>query len=50
MSAAVSGLLPGTTYLYRIVVENDFGIIRSPAMTFTTLSDNAMLAALNAVC
>ncbi len=46
VSAAVSGLRPGTTYLYRVVVENDFGTVRSQTRSFTTLSDNAKLAAL----
>ncbi len=45
--AELSGLKPGTPYFYRIVVEGYGGIVRSPVTTFTTLSDNAKLAALS---
>lgn len=46
VSAAIAGLTPGTPYFYRVVAESYGGIIRSPAMSFTTLSDNAKLAGL----
>jgi alpha-tubulin suppressor-like RCC1 family protein/phosphodiesterase/alkaline phosphatase D-like protein len=45
-SARLSGLQPGTTYHYRAVVEGIGGIVRGEDRTFTTLSDNALLAAL----
>jgi alpha-tubulin suppressor-like RCC1 family protein len=46
VSAALGGLTPGTTYHYRVVTTSYGGIVRSADMTFTTLSDNAKLAAL----
>ena len=46
VSAAIGGLTPGTLYHYRVVGSSRSGIARSEAMTFTTLSDNAKLAAL----
>ena len=47
VSAAISGLTPGTLYHYRVVATSYGGIVRSADMTFTTLSDNAKLAALD---
>jgi alpha-tubulin suppressor-like RCC1 family protein len=44
VTAAIAGLTPGTTYHYRVVAAGYGGIIRSTDMTFTTLSDNALLA------
>ncbi len=46
-SARLSGLRPGTTYHFRTVAEGRGGIVRGEDRTFTTLSDNALLAALN---
>jgi alpha-tubulin suppressor-like RCC1 family protein len=46
VSAAIGGLTPGTTYHYRVVASSNGGVVRSADMTFTTLSDNAKLAAL----
>lgn len=45
-SASLSGLRPGTTYHFRAVAEGAGGIVRGEDRTFTTLSDNALLAAL----
>ncbi len=45
-SAGISGLRPGTTYHFRIVAEGLGGIVRGEDQTFTTLSDNALLASL----
>jgi alpha-tubulin suppressor-like RCC1 family protein len=47
VSAAISGLTPGTIYHYRVVTSSYGGIVRSADMTFTTLSDNAKLAGLS---
>ncbi len=38
LAAPLSGLLPGTTYHYRLVAENASGITRGLKRTFTTLS------------
>jgi len=46
VSAGISGLTPGTTYHYRTVASGTGGIVRGADLTFTTLSDNAKLAAL----
>jgi alpha-tubulin suppressor-like RCC1 family protein len=46
VGAALGGLAPGTTYHYRVVAAGDGGTVRSTALTFTTLSDNAWLAGL----
>ena len=46
VSAAISGLTPGTTYHYRTVASSYGGIVRGADLTFTTLSDNARLAGL----
>jgi alpha-tubulin suppressor-like RCC1 family protein len=46
VSAAIGGLTPGTLYHYRVVASSYGGIVRSADLTFTTLSDNAQLAAL----
>lgn len=36
VSDRVSGLSPGTTYFYRVVAENNLGVIPSPTRTFRT--------------
>lgn len=36
--AAASGLQPGTTYHYRVVVTNELGTVVGPDQTFTTLT------------
>ena len=46
VSAALTALRPGSTYHYRVVAECFGGVVRSSDMTFTTLSDNALLATL----
>ena len=46
VSAALTALRPGSTYHYRVVGECFDGVVRSSDMTFTTLSDNALLAGL----
>ena len=46
VSGSISGLIAGTTYHYRVVASNSYGMTHGVAMTFTTLSDNAKLAAL----
>jgi alpha-tubulin suppressor-like RCC1 family protein len=43
VSAAISGLSPGTTYYFRIRAESASGITFGTRMSFTTLSDNAYL-------
>jgi alpha-tubulin suppressor-like RCC1 family protein len=45
-TATLSGLVPGTTYHYRAVAASDSGIARGADLTFTTISDNALLAEL----
>ena len=45
-SAPIAGLKAGTTYHYRAIAEGAGGIVRGEDMTFTTLSDNALLGAL----
>jgi alpha-tubulin suppressor-like RCC1 family protein/phosphodiesterase/alkaline phosphatase D-like protein len=47
VAAAIAGLKPGATYHYRVIAAGYGGIIRSEDQTFTTLSDNALLAALD---
>ncbi|MCF7731122.1 MAG: cadherin-like beta sandwich domain-containing protein [Akkermansiaceae bacterium] len=47
VSAGISGLLLETTYHYRVVAANFGGTTYGADMTFTTLSDNASLAALS---
>ena len=37
VSAAISGLAPGTTYHYRVVAENSLGEAPGPDRTFTTI-------------
>jgi alpha-tubulin suppressor-like RCC1 family protein len=44
---SIGGLLVGTTYHYRIRATNENGTTLGADMTFTTLSDNAKLAALD---
>jgi alpha-tubulin suppressor-like RCC1 family protein/phosphodiesterase/alkaline phosphatase D-like protein len=46
VSAALAGLRPGTSYHCRVVATTYGGTIRGADMTFTTLSDNALLAGL----
>ena len=46
VSAALSGLLPGTTYHYRVVASSSGGVVRSAGMTLTTRSGTAWLAGL----
>ena len=46
VTAAISGLMPGTVYHYRVVASATGGTVRSADMVFTTLSDNAKLAGL----
>jgi alpha-tubulin suppressor-like RCC1 family protein len=43
VSATIGGLLPGTTYHYRVVAAYQGLWFRGADMTFTTLSDNAWL-------
>jgi hypothetical protein len=38
VAAAASGLAPGTTYHYRVVVHNELGTVVGPDRTFTTLT------------
>ena len=45
VGANLSGLLPGTTYHYRVVASCSGVFVRSTDMTFTTLSADAMLSA-----
>ncbi len=44
VTAAISGLAPGTTYHFRMRAENASGVSFSSDMTFSTLSNNAYLA------
>jgi alpha-tubulin suppressor-like RCC1 family protein len=44
VSAAITGLLPGTTYHYRVNGINSVGTLNGADLTFTTLSNNANLA------
>jgi len=46
VSAIPGNLLPGTTYHYRVVAASSGVSVRSADMTFTTLSNDALLAAL----
>ncbi|MEI7953810.1 MAG: cadherin-like beta sandwich domain-containing protein [Verrucomicrobiota bacterium] len=46
LTANLSALKPGTTYHFRVIAACSGGVIRSADMSFTTLSDNAKLAAL----
>ena len=46
VSAQLSGLLPGTSYHYRVTATNPTGTTVGEDMSFTTLSDNARLAGL----
>lgn len=47
VSANISGLLPGTVYHFRVVVSGYGGVVRGRDLTFTTLSDNALLAGMH---
>ncbi len=47
ITAELSNLKPGTTYHFRVLAACSGGVIRSADMSFTTLSDNAKLAALD---
>lgn len=46
VSAALTGLLPGTLYHYQILAANSTDSTTGADMTFTTLSDNARLTSL----
>ena len=48
VSANITGLPPGSTWHYRVVVGTGSGVtVRSDDMTFATLSNNAMLSSLS---
>jgi phosphodiesterase/alkaline phosphatase D-like protein len=49
VSAALSGLRPGTTYHYRLVARNDAGTTRGADLSFTTLGVTLTLPALRVV-
>lgn len=40
---SLTGLLPGTTYYYRVVAINEDGTVYGPDQTFTTLGFLAMI-------
>ncbi|MBB5031505.1 RCC1 domain-containing protein [Prosthecobacter vanneervenii] len=46
VSVPLSGLLPGTTYHYRVNGVNSGGMLSGDDLTFTTLNNNANLASL----
>jgi hypothetical protein len=46
VSAALTGLLPGTLYHYQVLATNSTDSTPGTDMTFTTVSDNARLASL----
>jgi len=46
VSATLTGLLPGTTYHYRVNGVNSAGTLNGNDLTFTTLNNNANLASL----
>ncbi len=47
VGTTISALVPGTTYHFRLVATSYGGVARGADLTFTTLSDNAKLAALS---
>ena len=42
VSSPVTGLLPGTTYHYRVVAQNAGGVVRGQDLTFTTGSEASL--------